>query len=143
MFFSNSRDSKMPPLQYDPQEQDLIRKLDVKLIPILSLFHFMILMERSNQLLTNLPNYHGNIILKEYFHIDTGDWSMFWSLFIYAIASMLFAIPSALLYQYIGPQKYFCSILCIWGVISSTTVVFQGYGWYNFTRFLLGGIQSG
>jgi hypothetical protein len=99
-------------VEYDPQEKELVKRLDWKLIPILSIYYFCLLMvlksnqNRSNQIHTSLPNWKSEELLKKYLDIDI-DSSILWSIATHSIASVIFVLPSTLLFRKIGPSLWF------------------------------------
>jgi MFS family permease len=66
-----------------------------------------------------------------------------WGLISYAIGSILFILPTTLLFRKIGPSKWFAFFSVSWGLIACLSATVDTVGGFIVTKMLLGITQSG
>ncbi|KAJ1334532.1 hypothetical protein BSLG_007687 [Batrachochytrium salamandrivorans] len=114
-------------VEYDPQERELVKTLDKKIIPFLAVLYLCVLLDRSVQLHTRITNPATKAGLAQDMNLSDSDFS--WSLIAFALGSILAALPATLIFRIVGPSRWFASA-------------------YNFpgflvTRLFLGFVQAG
>ncbi|KAK2808511.1 hypothetical protein FQN50_004720 [Emmonsiellopsis sp. PD_5] len=101
-------------------EKALLRKLDLKLLPPLTLLYLLSFLDRSNA---------GNQYL-------TG-------LTLYFIGYVLFEIPCNIILKRTSPRLWLPTLTLAWGIIATLMGVVTNYGGFLATRFFLGASESG
>ena len=117
------------------QEKALLRKLDLKLLPAVTLLYLLSFLDRSNVAnarldgLTTDLNMTGNQYL-------TG-------LTLYFIGYVLFEIPCNIVLKRTSPKKWLPTLTLAWGVIATLMGVTQNMAGFFVVRFVLGMTESG
>ncbi|KAG0650113.1 putative transporter [Hyphodiscus hymeniophilus] len=116
-------------------EKALIRRLDLKLLPPLTLLYLLSFLDRSNignakldGLLISL-NCTGNQYLM--------------ALTIYFIGYVLFEVPCNIILKRTTPKIWLPTLMLAWGVVSTLMGVSQNYAGFLAARFFLGMTESG
>ncbi|KAL5032970.1 hypothetical protein RTP6_000994 [Batrachochytrium dendrobatidis] len=144
-------------VEYDPQERELVKTLDKKLIPFLAVLYLSILLDRSVQLNTRLTNPTTRAGLAKDLDMNNSDFS--WALISFSIGSILFALPATLTFRLIGSSRWFVTnVVCVfhgstlnqcvvcffsWGLIAATTASTSNFAGFLVTRIFLGIVQAG
>ncbi|RMZ80627.1 hypothetical protein DV738_g2586, partial [Chaetothyriales sp. CBS 135597] len=116
-------------------EPKLLRKLDVKLLPALTLLYLLSFLDRSNvgnarvEGLADDLNMTGNQYL-------TG-------LTLYFIGYVIFEVPCNIVLKLWTPQMWLPTLTFAWGVVSTLMGVTQNYPGFLIVRFFLGVAESG
>ncbi|MCJ1381622.1 hypothetical protein MMC17_004733 [Xylographa soralifera] len=117
------------------QEKALLRKLDLRLLPAVTLLYLLSFLDRSNVAnarldgLTTDLNMTGNQYL-------TG-------LTLYFIGYVLFEIPCNIVLKKTSPQRWLPTLTLAWGVVATLMGVTQNMAGFFVVRFLLGVTESG
>lgn len=127
--------------EYDPQEKELVRVLDIKLVPFLSAMMLALLLDRSSALHARITNYTTRAGLETDIGLD--DYGFMWSIAAFAIATFAAVLPSTLLSRKIGPSTWFGACAIAWGVIAAATAATSNTAGYTASRFFLGAAQAG
>ncbi|KAJ8326855.1 hypothetical protein O5D80_004290 [Batrachochytrium dendrobatidis] len=128
-------------VEYDPQERELVKTLDKKLIPFLAVLYLSILLDRSVQLNTRLTNPTTRAGLAKDLDMNNSDFS--WALISFSIGSILFALPATLTFRLIGSSRWFAICFFSWGLIAATTASTSNFAGFLVTRIFLGIVQAG
>ncbi|KAJ3318110.1 hypothetical protein HDU76_000935 [Blyttiomyces sp. JEL0837] len=117
-------------LEYDPQEAELVKKLDQRLIPILVTAYWLALVDRSA-----LDYAHRS--LQNDLHIK--DWQYVLCLAGYFFGSLPLIFPSTYLFRYVNPRRN----LIAWGFISCLMGSVKHWESLFALRILFGAAQAG
>ncbi|GLI78967.1 hypothetical protein PoHVEF18_007289 [Penicillium ochrochloron] len=101
-------------------EKSLLRKLDLRLLPPLTLLYLLSFLDRSNagdQYLTGLT--------------------------LYFIGYVLFEVPANTVLKLTRPSLWLPTLTLVWGVVATLLGVVQNYRGYLASRFFLGVAESG
>uniref|UniRef100_V5EAY5 Major facilitator superfamily (MFS) profile domain-containing protein n=1 Tax=Kalmanozyma brasiliensis (strain GHG001) TaxID=1365824 RepID=V5EAY5_KALBG len=114
--------------EYKVMEKRLVRKIDIRLMPILVLLYILISTARDNGLVRDL-----NLLDKEY---QT-------ALSILFVGYITFQIPSNMLMTRLGrPSLYIPTFVALWGVVSACTAAATGYHSLLAVRICLGVVEA-
>ncbi|KAL8715207.1 MAG: hypothetical protein Q9220_001165 [cf. Caloplaca sp. 1 TL-2023] len=105
---------------YAVKDRALLRKLDLRLLPALTLLYLLSFLDRSNA---------GNEYL-------TG-------LTLYFIGYVLFEIPCNIVLKLTSPRLWLPTLTLAWGVVATLLGVVQNKGGFYAARFFLGMTESG
>ncbi|KAI1658751.1 MFS general substrate transporter [Daldinia decipiens] len=119
----------------ETEELAVKRKLDFILLPILGLAFFALQIDRGN-----ISNALTSTITQD-LGIDTNQINVGGSLLSAGI--VLLEIPSNILLQRIGPQKWLSTQIIAWGLIATFQNFIKNYGGFIATRLLLGLCEAG
>ncbi|OTB04734.1 hypothetical protein M426DRAFT_261698 [Hypoxylon sp. CI-4A] len=119
----------------EEEERAVKRKLDFILLPILGLAFFALQMDRGN-----ISNALTSTITQD-LGINTNQINVGSSLLSAGI--VLLEIPSNILLQRIGPQKWLSGQIVAWGLVATFQNFIKNYGGYLTTRILLGLCEAG
>ncbi|MCJ1295527.1 hypothetical protein MMC34_007090 [Xylographa carneopallida] len=117
------------------KEKALLRKLDLKLLPAVTLLYLLSFLDRSNVAnarldgLTTDLNMTGNQYL-------TG-------LTLYFIGYVLFEIPCNIVLKKTSPRRWLPTLTLAWGVVATLMGVTQNMAGFFVVRFVLGMTESG
>ncbi|KAL3422689.1 MFS transporter [Phlyctema vagabunda] len=116
-------------------EKSLLRKLDLKLLPPLTLLYLLSFLDRSNI---------GNARLEGL--IDdlnfTGNEYLF-TLTIYFIGYVIFEIPCNIILKRTTPRFWLPTLTLVWGIVATLLGVCQNFAGFVVARFFLGVAESG
>jgi len=116
-------------------EAKLVRKIDLRLLPMIILMYIMNYLDRNNIASARLAGLETDLGLvgSEY---QT-------SVSILFVGYILMQVPSNLLLNKIGrPALYLPSCMVVWGIISAATGAVQNFGGLVACRFFLGFVES-
>lgn len=128
-------------VEYDPQEKELVKTLDRKLLPFLAALYLCILIDRTGQLHTLITNPNTKAGLEH--DISLTDDSYMWGLAAFAIGSLATTLPLALIFRKIGPGVWFGVFSIIWGLMAAVSAGATNSAGFISTRFFLGATQGG
>ena len=100
------------------EESALLRKLDWRIIPILSVMYILMLIDR-----VNIGNVKIEGILKD-LHMAGNDYNM--ALLVHTIPFIFFELPSSLMLRRIRPGTWLAVIMFGWGMYAASII-----GGYN------------
>jgi len=118
----------------DAQEKALVRKLDLRLLPFLSLLFLFNFLDRAN-----LGNVHTTMI--EDLGITEQQFSL--CIGIFFISYMFCEIPSNLILKKVGPSRWLPFIIVCWGTFSTCMVFISNFAGLVVCRALLGIMEAG
>lgn len=120
----------------DKRKEIVIRKIDLRLLPVLILLYLMAYLDKTNI---------GNAKIEGM----TADLNMHGIMYnvavaIFFIPFILFEVPSnMILHKVPRPSVYMGGIVIAWGIIMTLTGIVQSYAGLLATRFLLGIFEAG
>ncbi|KAJ5914545.1 hypothetical protein N7504_003428 [Penicillium tannophilum] len=116
-------------------EKSLLRKLDYRLLPPLTLLYLLSFLDRSNVGNAKLEGMTTDIKM-------TGD-QYLTGLTLYFVGYVLFEIPCNIILKKATPRTWLPTLTLIWGVVATLLGVVQNYSGYLASRFFLGVAESG
>lgn len=121
---------------WTPDEEHKAKtKLDFVLLPILGLAFFSLQMDRGN-----ISNALTSTIAQD-LGIDTNQINVGTALL--SLGIVLLEIPSNILLQHVGPQRWLSGQIIAWGLVALFQNFMTNYGSYLGTRVLLGLCEAG
>jgi ACS family tartrate transporter-like MFS transporter len=123
-----------PPLLPAAAEQRLMRKVMLRLLPLLALMFLVNNIDRVNISFAALT-----------MNADLGltTLSYAWGAGIFFIAYFLFELPSNLIMERVGARRWMTRIMVSWGLVSGCTAFVTGQTSFYVLRFLLGVAEAG
>ncbi|KAI8458816.1 major facilitator superfamily domain-containing protein, partial [Phakopsora pachyrhizi] len=116
-------------------ERKAVRKLDLTVIPILSMFYLLSFLDRSN-----LGNARVSGLQKS-LGISDHEYSI--ALTVTYIPYIVAEIPASLVLKKIGPNVFLPTIVTIWGLITTLQGFVKNYHGLLAARFFLGLVEGG
>ncbi|OQN98809.1 hypothetical protein B0A48_15155 [Cryoendolithus antarcticus] len=117
-------------------ERNLVRKLDIHIIPVVMLLYLLSFLDRVN--IGNARLYG----LQEDLKMDSQQYQI--AVSILFVTYILSELPSNLvLKKYVSPSRWIAFITTSWGIIATLTGVCQSYGGLIACRLLLGAVEGG
>lgn len=117
------------------QEKKLLFKLDLRLIPVCSLFIFLSLLDQGNIFNAEFEKLQSFIGLQgsQFNHC----------IMICIVTYSIFAIPSSLGLIKISPSSWLSTIMSCWGVVMTTMGIIHDFPGLFWSRFFLGMFEAG
>ncbi len=115
-------------------ERTTIRKVFVRLMPLLLLCYFLAYIDRVNIGFASLTM-NKQLGLSAYAY-GLGAGLFFWGYF-------LFEVPSNLVLEKVGARRWISRIMVTWGLLSSAMILVTGETSFLILRFLLGAAEAG
>ncbi|KAF7556145.1 hypothetical protein G7Z17_g1648 [Cylindrodendrum hubeiense] len=131
--FSGQEDSKA--------NKDLLRKQDIRLIPICAMMYLLAYLDRSNIGNAKVMNSETSDDLLSVTGMDSKQYAI--ALMVFLIAYTIFEAPSNFFLKRLGPSKWFAFLLCSWGTISMCLGAVKDFGGLTAARFILGIFEAG
>ena len=130
----------LSPEERQRQETALVRKIDLRLMPMIILMYIMNYLDRNNIAAARLaglqdPVSKGGLALTSTQYLTV--------LSIFFVAYILLQVPSNLFLNKIGkPALYLPTVMILWGTVSAGTAGAQSYGGLIAIRIFLGFVES-
>ena len=115
-------------------EKQIMRKLNLRLIPLLIFLYVIAYLNRVNVSFAALTMNKDLGLDPYYYGLGAG---------IFFFGYCLFEIPSNLILVHVGARKWIARILFTWGLLACATAVVQGPKSFLTMRFLLGAAEAG
>jgi len=115
-------------------EKQIMRKLNLRLIPLLIFLYVIAYLNRVNVSFAALTMNKDLGLDPYYYGLGAG---------IFFFGYCLFEIPSNLILVHVGARKWIARILFTWGILACATAVVQGPKSFLTMRFLLGAAEAG
>ncbi|KAF2869460.1 MFS transporter [Massariosphaeria phaeospora] len=131
---SNSSDSELE-LAGSVNEKKLLRKLDLRLLPAVSILYLLSFLDRSNVANARLEGLTGDLKM-------TGN-QYLTGLTLYFIGYVLFEIPCNIILKRTTPKFWLPTLTLVWGVVATLMGVTQNLSGFFAVRFFLGVAESG
>lgn len=117
-------------------DRKVIRKIDIRLMPMLIIIYILNYLDRNNIALARLGGIEKDL------GMHGSQWNT--AISILFVGYILMQVPSNLLLEKFGkPSIFIAIVMTIWGVISACTGAVQLYGGLIAIRVLLGVIEAG
>lgn len=129
-------DSDTPdPTHYDINEKAFLRRLDLKLLPPLSLLYLMSFLDRSNVGNARIEGLTANL------HMTGNEYLTGLTLFF--IGYVLFEVPANIVLKLWTPRLWLPTVTIAWGIVATLLGVVQNKGGFFGARFALGVAECG
>lgn len=116
-------------------ELALVRKIDLRLLPMITLMYIMNYLDRNNIAAARLAGLEEELKLTSTQYLT--------ALSILFVGYILMQVPSNLFLNKIGkPALYLPTVMIAWGIISGATAGVQSYGGLIAVRFCLGFVEA-
>ncbi|KAJ6160614.1 hypothetical protein N7470_004010 [Penicillium chermesinum] len=116
-------------------ERALLRKLDIRLLPPLTLLYLLSFLDRSNVGNAKLEGLTSDLKI-------SGDQYLN-GLTLYFAGYVLFEIPCNIILKKTTPSKWLPTLTLVWGIVATLLGIVQNYSGYLSSRFFLGVAESG
>ncbi|TVY13764.1 putative transporter protein, partial [Lachnellula arida] len=116
-------------------EKSLVRKLDLRLLPPLTLLYLLSFLDRSNVGNAKLVGLTKDLKI-------TGNQYLL-TLTIYFIGYVLFEIPCNIILKRTTPKFWLPTLMLAWGIVATLLGVTQNFAGFVVARFFLGVTESG
>ncbi|KAJ5338543.1 Major facilitator superfamily domain general substrate transporter [Penicillium brevicompactum] len=119
----------------DVDEAAVLRKMDIRLIPMLSLLYLLAFLDRGNI---------GNAKIEglvDDLHMTGPQYN--WTLTVFFFTYCVFELPSNLLLKKLRPSRWLPLIMVAWGIVMTLMGVVNNYGGLLATRLFLGVAEAG
>ncbi|KAI1310479.1 major facilitator superfamily domain-containing protein [Xylaria venustula] len=116
-------------------EKKILRKMDIRLIPVLALLYLLSFLDRGN---IGNAKIEG---LQEDLHMTDDQYNLCLTVFFFAYAA--FEVPSNLLLKRLRPSRWLPTIMVAWGTILTLMGIVQNFKGLLSTRLFLGVAEAG
>ncbi|KFA50658.1 hypothetical protein S40293_04908 [Stachybotrys chartarum IBT 40293] len=116
-------------------EKKILRKMDVRLIPMLALLYLLSFLDRGNIGNANIEGLTEDLGL-------TGD-QYNWCLTVFFFTYAAFEVPSNLLLKKLRPSVWLPTIMVAWGIVMTLMGIVQNYHGLLISRIFLGITEAG
>ncbi|KAL8925655.1 MAG: hypothetical protein Q9208_003338 [Pyrenodesmia sp. 3 TL-2023] len=116
-------------------DKALLRKLDWRLLPALTLLYLLSFLDRSNVANARVEG------LVEELHMTGNEYLT--GLTLYFVGCVLFEIPCNIILKLTSPRLWLPTLTLAWGVLATLLGVVQNLGGFFAARFVLGITESG
>ncbi|KAI9275565.1 major facilitator superfamily domain-containing protein [Phascolomyces articulosus] len=117
------------------QERQLVRKIDLHVMPLFCLFYFVDYLDRSNVSNAVIAG------LKDDINLQGTQFST--SVSVFFITYIMFQIPSNMVLKRIGARLWLSIIILVWGLITLSMALLKDFTGLVITRLFLGAAESG
>ncbi|KAJ7761491.1 major facilitator superfamily domain-containing protein [Mycena maculata] len=130
-----SKESQSVVDPFDTPDRKLVRKVDFRLIPILTLLYLLSFLDR-----TNIGN--AKILgLTTDLHVAAPQYNT--ALALYFVAYVLFEVPANIILKRFNPQIWLPTLTLVWGIVSVCQGLVKNQAGLFGIRFLLGATEAG
>ena len=119
----------------DSDDKKLLRKLDLHLIPTMTLLYLLSYLDRVNIGQAKLDG------LTQSLNITSAQYNA--ALSVFFSTYVVFKVPSNLLLKRLRPSRWIPSIMITWGIVTTFMGLVNSYGSLLACRLLLGAAESG
>lgn len=119
----------------DPDDKKLLRKLDLHLIPTMTILYLLSFLDRVNIGQAKIDG------LTVTLHLSSTQYNACLSIFF--VTYVIFEIPSNLILKRLRPSRWIPMIMVAWGIIMTLMGLVQSYAGLLICRLFLGGFESG
>ncbi|KAF8147333.1 major facilitator superfamily domain-containing protein [Mycena galopus ATCC 62051] len=118
-----------------PEDRALVRKIDFRLIPILTLLYLMSFLDRTNIGNAKLLGLTTDL------HVAAPQYNT--ALALYFVAYILFEVPANIILKRFNPQIWLPTLTLVWGIASTCQGLVKNQAGLFGIRFLLGVAEAG
>ncbi|OAR01925.1 hypothetical protein LLEC1_02383 [Akanthomyces lecanii] len=116
-------------------EKKILRKMDMRLIPVLALLYLLSFLDRGN---IGNANIEG---LSDDLHLTPDQYN--WCLTVFFFTYAAFEVPSNLMLKRLRPSRWLPTIMVAWGVVMTLMGIVRSYRGLLATRIFLGVAEAG
>lgn len=134
----------IPPSQAGPMseaEKKLLRKQDLRIIPISAGIYFLCFLDRSNIGNAKVLNVSANHDLQQTANMSNKQFNV--ALMVFLVAYALFEVPSNILLKKLRPSRWLAFLMFCWGVTTICMGATHSFATVTGVRFLLGVFEAG
>lgn len=117
-----------------PLEKKLLRKIDMRLMPLLMLIYVLNYLDRNNIATARLGT------LEEDIGLAGTQYNTIISIFF--VGYILTQIPTNMILDKVRPSLFLPAVMCAWGAVSTCTAAVHNYEGMIATRFILGFVEA-
>lgn len=117
------------------EEKRILRKIDLNILPILTLLYLLSFLDRSNIANAKLEGLTTDL------HISNNAY--LWTLTIYFFGYVLFEIPSNIVLKRFTPRIWLPTLMILWGIVGVSMGLVHDFGGLLVARFFLGVTEAG
>ncbi|TPX58779.1 hypothetical protein PhCBS80983_g02908 [Powellomyces hirtus] len=128
-------------LIYSEAERRLVRKLDIRLMPMIFIAYFLSIVDRSNVSFAKIANIEKNHHLQGTAGINDEQFSI--ALAAFFVGYIVFEIPSNLMMKKVPAPAWIARIMVSWGIVTTCQVLITKPWHFTLLRFLLGAMEAG
>ena len=131
-----ANDRSIEAYSIDPvAEKKLLRKIDLRLVPVLWFLYMLAFLDRTNIGNARIQGMTEDLDLKG------NDYNI--ALFIFFVPYILFEVPSNIIIKRVRPATWLCGIMALWGIVTIGQGLVRTKGGLIAMRFLLGFFEAG
>ncbi|KAL1630433.1 hypothetical protein SLS56_004961 [Neofusicoccum ribis] len=116
-------------------EKKILRKMDIRIVPILTVLYLMSFLDRSNIANAEVEGMSQDL------HMSGGQYN--WTLTIFFFSYCAFDLPSNIILKKLRPSIWLPSTMVAWGTVMTLMGIVQGYKGLLTARFFLGLTEAG
>ncbi|KZT38162.1 MFS general substrate transporter [Sistotremastrum suecicum HHB10207 ss-3] len=116
-------------------EKKLIRKLDLRLVPWLSILYLLAFLDRTSSPMVSLYGMEKDL------HITDTQYLLALTIFFFSYS--VFEVPSNIVLKRIRPSIWLSFLMTMWGICMTVQGLVHNYGGLLGTRWLLGFFEAG
>lgn len=124
----------MPAIADAELERSAIRRITVRLVPLLIVCYFVAFLDRVNV---------GFAALQMNKDLGFSATVYGWGAGIFFLGYFLFEVPSNIALEKVGARKWIARIMVSWGIVSCAMALVSGTWSFMILRFLLGAMEAG
>jgi hypothetical protein len=129
------RDAEVAVLPPGVSERRLITKIDLRVVPVLSILYLLAFLDRTN--VANAAIFG----LQKDLGLSATQYST--ALTVFFVPYVLFEVPSNIILKRLKPHVWLSLCMFLFGLVTVCQGLVQGYGGFITTRFFLGLFESG
>lgn len=122
-------------------ERRLLRKQDVRIIPLSSAIYFLCFLDRSNMGNARILNSTTGDDLQTSARMS--DYQFVVALMVFLVAYAVFEVPSNMLLKKLRPSRWLAFLMLCWGAMTMCLGAVSGAASVTAVRFLLGMFEAG
>jgi len=116
-------------------ERRLVRKLDMRLLPVLTMLYLLSFLDRSNIGNAKLDGLTTDLKMNQAQYLN--------ALTMYFLGYVLFEIPSNIVLKRLTPRLWLPTLMVVWGIVSTLMGLVHNYSGLMAVRFFLGATEAG
>ncbi|KXS09672.1 MFS general substrate transporter [Gonapodya prolifera JEL478] len=128
---------------FSPEEEKaLVKKIDRRMIPIVSMMYFLAYLDRVNLGNAKVANNENKSdTLEASLGLDNLQYN--WAVAIFFVPYVIFEVPSNFMMRIAGPKIWLARIMVTWGIIATCQAFVSNFAGIMACRALLGAAEAG
>lgn len=123
------------------EEAKLLRKIDLRLMPLLILLHLFKNLDNNNIGFVAVMNKGTDSNILQELGFSRDQWA--WNATVFYIPYIIFQFPSTLLFKVSTPRLHQCRMAFLWGTVTACQAAVTNKAGLLSLRFLLGAFEAG